>query len=185
MLNDLKATIRDIIYPDMVMSIRQLWLLRSLVNPRDVVLEIGSYQGGTTRELSKKAHKIIAMDPFEPYTDTFGKNHDLEDAYKKFKKNIKGRNVVHIKKKSQDALKGFKHKLDFIFIDGEHSYEALVHDTKYLKFLKEGGCFAFHDYADYWHGVKKFIDEKIIGKYKFVAKHDSLIVFKKELLKTT
>jgi len=40
-------------------------------------------------------------------------------------------------------------KIDFLFIDGDHTYEGVEQDFyKYLSFVKPGGIIAFHDIVD-------------------------------------
>jgi len=49
---------------------------------------------------------------------------------------------------------------DFIYIDGEHTYEAVRDDTKaWWQKLKNGGVMAGHDYGTDWEGVKRAVDE--------------------------
>ena len=51
-------------------------------------------------------------------------------------------------------------KIDFIFIDGDHSYEGVKKDYyNYISFLSEGGLIAFHDIRSRYFGVRKFWDE--------------------------
>ena len=55
--------------------------------------------------------------------------------------------VEVIQENSADAKKKVKNgKLDFIFIDGDHSYEAASYDmATYWPKVKKGGLFAGHD----------------------------------------
>jgi hypothetical protein len=49
-------------------------------------------------------------------------------------------------------------KFDFIFIDGDHSYEGVENDTlKAFKLLKPGGVIMWHDYAPKSPGLAVFI----------------------------
>lgn len=48
--------------------------------------------------------------------------------------------------------------LDYIFIDGDHSYEAVCKDLRnYFSKVKAGGIFSGHDYS--WEGVKRAVAE--------------------------
>ena len=67
---------------------------------------------------------------------------------------------------SEEASKHFQnHALDFVFIDANHSYEAVRDDIRFWwPKLKSGGIFAGHDYLDGeipegTFGVKKAVDE--------------------------
>jgi predicted O-methyltransferase YrrM len=50
-------------------------------------------------------------------------------------------------------------KFDFIFIDGDHTYEAVMENFRIaLRLLEPGGCLAFHD-ALSWQGVYDALQE--------------------------
>ena len=47
-------------------------------------------------------------------------------------------------------------KLDFIFIDGDHTYEGVKKDYEmYYTLMKKGGIIGFHDLVDKKFGVYK------------------------------
>ena len=49
---------------------------------------------------------------------------------------------------------------DFVFIDADHSYEAVRADIlAYRPLVKRGGILAGHDYAPKWEGVRQAVDE--------------------------
>ncbi|MEI8301404.1 MAG: class I SAM-dependent methyltransferase [Chlamydiota bacterium] len=51
-------------------------------------------------------------------------------------------------------------KIDFIFIDGGHSYQVVKNDTeKSLKILKENGILIWHDYTPNCPGVFTYLNE--------------------------
>ena len=67
---------------------------------------------------------------------------------------------------SEEAVKHFgDHSLDFVFIDANHSYEAVRGDIRFWwPKVKPGGICAGHDYldgeiAEGTFGVKKAVDE--------------------------
>jgi predicted O-methyltransferase YrrM len=75
----------------------------------------------------------------------------------------------------QKITESWGRKFDFIFIDGDHSYEAVKENFRIsLHLLRPGGCIAFHD-ALSWEGVNDALreiardhagsaDTKILGK---------------------
>jgi hypothetical protein len=108
--------------------------------------------------------RMYAIDPYTPYDDGPGgyfdqdkqniiKNTMLEniDPYKD--------RVKFMMSRSQDVVFHFPDGyLDYIFIDGDHSYEAAKRDiVNYYPKVKSGGIFAGHDYS--MPGVKKALDE--------------------------
>jgi cephalosporin hydroxylase len=59
-------------------------------------------------------------------------------------------------------------KIDFLFIDGDHSYQAVLSDwLLYFPLVKQGGIVAFHDshrmYPDV--GVPRLLKELEQGKF--------------------
>ncbi len=50
--------------------------------------------------------------------------------------------------------------IGMLLIDGLHDYPSVARDFHHFeKWLVPGGLVAFHDYADYFPGVKRFVDE--------------------------
>lgn len=53
--------------------------------------------------------------------------------------------------------------LDYIFIDGDHSYQAVYKDVRnYFDKVKTGGIFAGHDFS--WEGVTRAVNEFRVEK---------------------
>ena len=96
-------------------------------------------------------------------------------AIEEFQKNTGkySRIITPIKGKSIDAINDITiplHSLDFLFIDGDHSYESVKQDfLLYSKLLKKGSLLIFHDYA--CNDVKKVISENAMH---VVSESDSL-----------
>jgi len=68
-----------------------------------------------------------------------------------------------------------------LVIDGLHDYGSVSADFLHFEsFLADSALVAFHDYADYFPGVRKFVDELLVtGRYKTLTRADSLIVLRK------
>ena len=80
-------------------------------------------------------------------------------------------------KKARRILQG--NKLDFLFIDGDHSYEGVKKDFEmYYPLVSDGGLVAFHDiytYRDkgcskYWQEIKSEYNFKEIGNIGVIEK---------------
>ena len=70
--------------------------------------------------------------------------------------------IVKIKKFSADAVEDVPDELDFVYIDGNHSYEYVLEDIEnYLPKVKKGGVVGGHDYYNKGPAreVKKAVDE--------------------------
>lgn len=111
----------------------------------DVIVEIGSYAGGTLYAWSQCAASVIAVDlpPTGIYAATgegknphgaawvFGDSHDLATV---------------------ETLKGLLQgrAIDVLFIDGDHSYRGVKSDLEmYSPLVKPGGLIALHDIVDH------------------------------------
>lgn len=56
--------------------------------------------------------------------------------------------------------KRFDGKIDFVFIDGSHTYEYVKNDTlKAFDMINDSGLILWHDYAENSFGVPKFLSE--------------------------
>lgn len=73
-----------------------------------------------------------------------------------------GKRAVIMRMMSEEAVVKFeKESVDFVFIDGDHSYDGAKLDTKlWLPIVKKGGWIGGHDYDHpRLPGVKKAVDE--------------------------
>lgn len=142
---------------------------------RGVIVEIGSWKGKSTIWLGKGSKggnnvKIYAIDPHTGSSEhkrRFGEVWTFEE----FKKNIKNAEVddvvVPIIKTSEDAEKGWKEPIEFLWIDGAHKYEMVKLDFElWCPYLIEGGIIAFHD-TSYIGGPKLVVDKYIYRGNKF------------------
>jgi cephalosporin hydroxylase len=137
-------------------------------NPK-IVLEIGADKGGSLFTLCKLAPEdaiIISVDLPDG---------DVRGGYPKWKEEI----FMMFKKPNQQLflLRGDSHsekmvtqvkeilnneQIEFVFIDGDHSYDGVKKDfTMYSPLVSKGGVIAFHDVAknDADTGVPMFWEE--------------------------
>ena len=71
--------------------------------------------------------------------------------------------------------------IDFVFIDGDHSYDACRADIEaWTPFVKPGGVIAFHDFGSRADGVTRAIFEAIkAGKFsEIVGQANTIIAFR-------
>jgi hypothetical protein len=80
------------------------------------------------------------------------------------------RKFDHIQALSSEASLQFENEsCDVVFIDMEHTYEAVKNDIDlWLPKVKLGGYLAGHDYSPDWYGVVRAVDEKL-GKENIKA----------------
>ncbi len=119
------------------LSQREGRLLANLAkNARGPIVEIGSYLGMSTVFMAKTTkNKIYAIDP-----------HFL-GSYKKFLANTKKyKNIIPIKKTSEQANKNWHQKISLLHIDGNHEYKFAKQDLNlWLKHLTPNGVVICHD----------------------------------------
>lgn len=129
-------------------------------------LEIGCARGTTTEFLLKELPELElwGVDPYIDYVDWNGNNltelNDLFDSLLQRMTPYKDRFHIH-RKYSDDAVEDFQDGfLDFIFIDGLHTYEQVKKDCEnFYPKVKTGGLFSGHDYnniKDVQNAVKEF-----------------------------
>jgi cephalosporin hydroxylase len=119
-------------------------------------MEIGTDQGGTFLIWSKLATDGIRISvdlPYGIYGTEEGKfDVALRDNYLASLGNnvhmIHGSSHDKTIKKKVSSILG-NEKLDFLFIDGDHTYEGVKQDYEmYKEFVKPGGWIGFHDIKD-------------------------------------
>lgn len=131
------------------------------------ILEIGAGKGGTSWAWSKLgASKLIVIDlPNGPWGGT-----DTQPMFKYIAENSSTNiDLIYGNSQNSECLAALKERLgdtkvDFLFIDGDHSYSGVKTDfITYSPFVRAGGIIAFHDALEHPKEtqceVKKFIDE--------------------------
>jgi hypothetical protein len=132
------------------------------------MVEIGSYAGESTEIFAKHFKEVIAIDPFSYIEDDLNApfynqtNIEWSSVYEKFLSNTENyKNINHIKKTSDDSISEIPNDyVDFVYIDGLHTYEQVKTDIKnYLPKIKKGGFIGGHDYHPNWQGVVDAVNE--------------------------
>ena len=69
-------------------------------------------------------------------------------------------NIHFIRKSSNNAIHEIPYNLDFVYIDANHDYEAVLNDISlYYPKIKKGGVLGGHDYCPIYPGVARAINE--------------------------
>jgi hypothetical protein len=135
--------------------------------------EIGVCLGVTSEYLLseiKNLTKLYCVDNYPTYTDWTGvimndvkQNAMKEHAFNRLKKF--NERVEFVYESSVDFSKKNPEKtLDFIFIDGDHSYDGAFRDFQnYFPLIKDGGIFAGHDFTlkDVNLALRNFLGKRI------------------------
>jgi predicted O-methyltransferase YrrM len=129
-----------------------------------VMVEIGSYLGASSCFLAAAALEL--RDARLHCVDTWeneGMSEGHRDTWKEFQRNTRMyQQVIEPHRgKSMDVVRTFTHRIDLIFIDGDHSYEGCHGDVvNWLPLMKAGGCILLHDWG--WaEGVKRVVREDL------------------------
>jgi len=151
-----------------------VWLAsQARVNRR--IVELGSFLGRSTRALADNTEgKVLAVDHWHGPNDVevAGREH----LYAEFTMHLGDRmesrvcipwNIDHrditpegIREKLNEAWGG--ELADMIFVDGDHSYQAVHHDiSTWLPFLGSDGLLCGHDYNFNYPGLLKAVLELV------------------------
>jgi hypothetical protein len=142
----------------------------TLIPPNSICAEIGVFEGDFSEYILSIANPkgLHLVDLFEGQMCSGNKNGEnmkyimLEDAYNALNaKYLNNPKVRLFKGLSTTFLQGIPdHYLDFIYIDGDHSYEGCKADLALAKLkVKPGGIIAGHDYCDLFIGVLTAVNE--------------------------
>jgi len=119
------------------------------------VAEIGVFEGFTSSAILevRTIENCYLVDPWKPYKDisyigTRGQDYLEDCCFRTYLKFFRDPRVTILRMESLAAAKLFDRELDFVYIDGDHSYEAVLSDIKaWLPKIKHPGLIAGHDYG--------------------------------------
>ena len=164
---------------------RQRWELVSKLPKRGVGAEVGTWKGDFSANLLRRTRpeRLYLIDPWEYRDDPayanamFGdrtpggqqKMDAIHDAVRhRFEAEIAAGRVIVKRSRSTEAAAGLE-PLDWVYIDGDHTYPAVRGDLEaFYPLVRPGGVLAGDDYGmvGWWDdGVKKAVDE-------FATAHD-------------
>ena len=142
-----------------------------------VVVELGCYEGRTTAELARNCEgSVYTVDPFckgrlgFSYGEVIARRHIKRQGLK---------NIHFIESFSYQAAEEFDNSIDFLFIDADHSYEAVKQDwNDWYPKVRPGGFIALHDSrvaenSPGYMGSMQFYDEDL-PKVKSVNEVDGI-----------
>jgi hypothetical protein len=137
--------------------------------------EVGVWKGEFVGHIMKNSPRVktyYAIDPYKDYSQGVylarqskgWTQTEWNALHKKVEESLKqyGNRVFLLRMTSEQAAKTIPDaSLDFVFIDGNHSYEHVKKDTAlWAPKVRAGGLVSGHDYDSPFHtGVKKAVDE--------------------------
>lgn len=143
--------------------------LRQLISqlPENIIMvEIGCYQGESTVIFASFSNieKIYAVDPWlngYDSSDEASYQFPMTDVEKAFdNRTNSNKKIKKMKLKSEEAVELFNDRsLDFVYIDGNHTYESTKQDIlSWVRKVKSNLFIGGHDYLNPC-GVKQAVDE--------------------------
>lgn len=158
--------------------------------------EIGTWKGEFARRLHHELNpaKLYLVDPwkFEPsysdrwYGGSIAKDqHDMDKIYEDVLEMFKSAPSVCLHRGTVntlgDLLQEHREKLDWVYVDGNHSYEFVLNDLKrVLKYMTPQGIICGDDLqsSEVHRAVKDFIEEnKQYIKKSMVVDNNQFIIF--------
>lgn len=137
-----------------------LWeLANEIINPNDLVVEIGCFSGVSSRVLALKCRELHCIDPYSWS--------EVKEAEKMFESMLHDYpNIKKIKMTGEEASKIYENEtIDFVYIDADHTYYSVIRDiNNWIPKVKKGGYIGGHDINI--SDVKKAVDEKFNSNYK-------------------
>lgn len=156
------------------------------------IVEIGSYHGKSTILLGNivrsfsPGRRIYAIDPHDGQLGAADQGlQSYPPSFEKFTTNIRNEGLTEMIKiiRARPVNVALEEPIALLFIDGLHDYQNVAADfRRFSPRLLAGGYVVFHDYAEYYPGVQRFVHELLTeGGYSMVHLMESLIVLRKAL----
>lgn len=146
--------------------------------------EIGVYRGAYSENLLKnipnlKLYGIDLWEVYKGYRDY--RSSDMATAMDEAKERTKNYNCELIKGWSNEIVKKFADEsLDFVYIDGNHSYEQTVQDIAlWSKKVRKGGIVYGHDFKDWsstWRRYEMNVINAVTGWCKSYQIHPWFVI---------
>ena len=170
----------------------QLWHSAAPLEPKQRIVEIGSFRGRSTIALALAAPEgveILAIDPHSgvdraPQESKLNLEVGAEDA-EVFASNLKRYGVTdkvsHIQKQSSHALSDVPSPVDVLFIDGAHGLRSARQDIIfYGDLVPDGGTMLIHDSFSSM-GVTLALISTLFssGRFRYVGRTGSLAVYER------
>lgn len=176
-------------------------LARSLPHERPLAVEIGCWQGKSSvciaRGLQgKNAPRLCCIDPFDATGDasSAGEYRARADGIggplrSAFEDNVEAagvRGCIDVRQgRSHEQVKSWHQPIDLLFLDGDHSYDAVARDYQdWTPHVRPGGYLVMHDVVHGVHqGPRRVVDEQLLRDPHWVDVHyaDSMLVARKAM----
>lgn len=174
-------------------------LSRSLPDEAPLAVEIGSWQGKSSVCLArglagKRGPRLCCIDPFDASGDgesapTYGQRADavggrLRRAFEQNLQAVGVQDMVEVRQGlSHEHATQWREPIDLLFLDGDHSYDAVRRDfADWAPKIRPGGYLVMHDVVhDVHEGPRRVVDEFVRTDPSWVDNRcvDSMFVARK------
>jgi predicted O-methyltransferase YrrM len=166
--------------------------IRRWARGRKNLVEIGVAEGASAlalREVMDPEGILYLIDPF--HLSRFPLVNATRRTARRTVNQCRNGRVVWIEKFSFDAVKGWTTPIDFLFLDGDHSEDAVRRDWKdWHCLITVGGVFVFHDarmFAGGWTSpldgpvrvVDKLFRSSVLSGWEIVDEVHSLVIVRR------
>jgi predicted O-methyltransferase YrrM len=149
------------------------------------IVQIGVAEGGSAWHARRTMHPDGTLHLIDTYPKVAGVNLSSTIA-RRLVDSVPRGEVDWMRARSDEVVRGWSLPIDFLFIDGDHSYEAVRADwDDWHGHVRPNGLVAFHDalldasWMDASFGSARFVAELIEGAgcWRLVDRADSIAVF--------
>lgn len=147
---------------------------------RQVIVEIGAFQGRSTRAIADANERgiVYSIDNWDSELSDGRSDPSTRAAFRRNCSDLlsSGR-VVPIEWDSQRGLPPALHGLsvDMLWIDGDHSYQAVASDIRtFAPLVRAGGLICGHDYCVWHPEVMRAVDEAYGARVRTMDIHRSI-----------
>lgn len=153
------------------------------------IFEFGTYEGRTTLQFALNAPEdatIYTLDLPEKHSTTrFDRSYPNEASSRKlpvgglFQQYAESGRIKQLLQDSATVdFEPFRGKMDFVFVDGDHSMSYVKSDSENaFSMLSPGGVILWHDYAGRWPDVPRYLRETAVHKKLYHLAGSSLVLY--------
>ncbi len=175
-------------------------LARSLPHEHPLAVEIGCWQGKSSVCLArglagKSTPRLCCIDPFDAsgdeasrdeYSERANLTGPLRSAFEQNLRDAAVRDIVDVRPGlSHEHAIAWQEPIDLLFLDGDHSYEAVRSDfTDWTPKVRAGGFLCLHDVVHPVHeGPRRIVDEFVRPDPQWIERRqvDSMLVVQKAM----
>ncbi len=164
-----------------------LLLCRLVASGYAPVFEFGTFRGRTTYNmalnLSRDSDEVVsldggAVDDSEANIESRAyPAHTPGELILSAPTTIRKRVKLISANSTQFDFSPYQRQFRLVFVDGGHSYEVCMSDSRHaFELLQPGGIVVWDDYNDFWPGVKKALDELSKTRPITLVRSENLVV---------